>query len=58
MKTYRCNKCGTVVQIVITKGSVPVDHMCMAPFPQRTSGLCGGRLIPIDIKPAPCKDCD
>lgn len=60
MKSYKCNKCGKVVQIVWNDDLSDISTIlpCQEPFAQRTSGLCLGRLIPVNIKPAPCKDCD
>lgn len=60
MKSYKCNKCGSVFQIevIFSEGEDEMDHVCLASFPQRTSGICAGELVPFEIKPAPCKDCD
>lgn len=61
-RKYRCNKCGRIVQMVHNPEKIllyaDLEHMCentdKAPFPL----MCTGRLIPFEIKPAPCKDCD
>lgn len=41
-KKYKCNKCGQEALITGT------PMMCMLPCSYRTSGICGGALLPID----------
>jgi len=44
MKIFECNKCGG--KVVIEDNAIP-PVMCVADFPQRTSGICGGAFIDI-----------
>ena len=62
-KSYKCNKCGRIIQVVGNSNQEIMkfllsDMMCdnknKAPFPP----MCDGQMIPFNIKPAPCKDCD
>ena len=39
MKRFRCNKCG---MIIFTE---EFPTMCMEPFSEGTSGICGGEYI-------------
>jgi len=59
MKNYKCNKCGRVVQAVVQDCLNPEkrDVMLICQL-TNVDQECDGQLLPINIKPAPCKDCD